>query len=78
MSPRKLMAGFAALTTAGAIAIPAASASARTTPTHYTAPKSLCMKLQSQSNAALATGHSTLAPLLVDTAGYIGCRRAVR
>jgi hypothetical protein len=38
----------------------------------------LCMKLQSQSNAALATGHSTLAPLLVDTAGYIGCRRAVR
>jgi hypothetical protein len=78
MSRPKLMAVFAALTTAGAAAVPVATASAQAGPARYSAPTSLCVRLHKQSNGALANGNPTLAPLLVDTAGYIGCRAAAR
>ena len=73
MSRRKLMAGLAALTTAGAIAVPAASASAQAVPGPITPPAFVCNLLASQIQAARTAGFTLLANILADVSSDIGC-----
>lgn len=81
--PRKALAALAVVTAAGAVAVPAASASAatpvRTTSVRhiglvpYTPPAYLCATLGLQVQGALAAHNPLLASLIVKTSVAIGC-----
>ena len=73
MLRRKLIAAIAALTAAGAIAIPAASASAHPMPVAYAPPPAFCAALASQIRFATATGNLVLASALSNVLVYSGC-----
>ena len=73
MSRRKLMTGLAALTIAGAIAVPAASASAQAVPGPITPPDFVCNLLASQIQAANTAGLTLVANILGEVSSDIGC-----
>ena len=73
MSLRRPLAALAALTTAGAIALPASSASAQVAPLVYTPPLIFCQTLVSQINFALLTGNLPLANLVSQAFIYSHC-----
>ena len=73
MVRRKLIAGLAALTAAGSIAVPAASASAQPAPIVYTPPYAYCLSLVRQIQFASATGNVLWASALSNVFIYSHC-----
>ena len=73
MVRRKLIAALAALTAAGSIAVPAASASAQPAPIVFTPPAAYCLALAHQIQFALATGNVPWATALSNLFVYSHC-----